>query len=81
MWNHAPGAGMMGDWGFMGFGLILWLAILVAVIAAVLWFVRSSQSNAPSERHPDGLDILNERYARGEIDREEYLRKKRDLVE
>jgi len=33
----------------------------------------------PSRRHSPGLDVLEERYARGEIDRDEYLQKKKDL--
>jgi putative membrane protein len=32
------------------------------------------------ERRSSGLDVLEERYARGEINRDEYLEKKRDIV-
>jgi uncharacterized membrane protein len=31
------------------------------------------------ERHPPGLDVLAERYTRGEINRDEFLQKKRDM--
>jgi uncharacterized membrane protein len=31
------------------------------------------------ERQSSGFDVLEERYARGEINREEYLEKKRDI--
>jgi len=32
------------------------------------------------ERRSSGLDVLEERYARGEINRDEYLEKKRDMI-
>jgi len=78
----------MHDWmngwgmGFMGFGFIFWLVILALIFAGVVWFLRS-QSAPGSQRSRDprssGLDVLEERYARGEIDRDEYLQKKRDM--
>ena len=36
--------------------------------------------NRSTPRHPDGLDVLEERYARGEIKREEYLEKRKDIL-
>jgi putative membrane protein len=71
----------MGGSGFMGLGFLFWLAILAAVIAAAVWFLRSQQGGRAGrlEKRSDSLEILEERYARGEIDRDEYLQKKRDL--
>ncbi|HZP10609.1 SHOCT domain-containing protein [Methyloceanibacter sp.] len=63
----------------MGFGLIFWLLILAVIIAVVVWVSRS-QSLAGGERRSGGLDVLEQRYARGEISREEYLEKKRDIA-
>jgi len=63
------------------------LFIVLAVLAAV-WFyheqkqVAADNSQPRIERttpHPDALELLKERYARGEINRQEYLEKKRDL--
>jgi putative membrane protein len=72
---------MMDGWG-MGLGFVFWVAFLVLIVAAVLWFVRSQKSTSGgAERRAGGLNVLDERYARGEIDREEYLQKKRDLVD
>lgn len=64
----------------MGFGFILWLVILAVIIAGVVWIV-GSQPVRGGQRRSTGLDVLEERYARGEITREEYLRKKRDITE
>ena len=78
--------GMMGGWGGYGaFGMIIWVIILVAIVALVVWLVRSvatpwAHHLPPQERHSPGLDILEERYARGEIKRDEYLEKKRDIL-
>ena len=86
MWGYGPYYGSYGGgWGvaMMVFGGIFWLAVLAFIIAAVVWFMRSpgrgGQGPSPIERGPTALDILEERYARGEIDRDEYLQKKRDL--
>jgi putative membrane protein len=71
---------MWGNQGFMGgFMWIFWIAIIVGIIFLVKWIVQQgklSESNA----YGNSLDILKSRYARGEIDKEEYDRKKKDLL-
>ncbi len=65
MWNG--GFGMFG--GLMM--IVFWGAIIAAIILAVRWFMekdRASKSNA--------VDILKDRFARGEIDEEEYRKRK-----
>ncbi len=83
MSGYGHGQGMMDGWGGMGFGIIFWIAILALVIWAVVWFVRSSPYAPgrlpPADRRSSGLEVLEERYARGEISREEYLQKKKDI--
>ena len=69
---------MMGS-GF-GFGIpeLGMIVIWGLLILLVVWLVRSISG----ERQPKGKDaqqIRDERYARGEIDREEYEHKKRTL--
>ena len=86
MWGYGPHAGWMGGYGFGPIHMIFWVVILIAVVVAVVWLVRSMMSggaggvgsNGPARRSP-GLDVLEERYARGEINRDEYLQKKRDI--
>ena len=63
----------------MGFGFVFSLAILAAIIAVVVWFSRSGPSDR-GQRRSNGLEVLEQRYARGEISREEYLEKKRDIA-
>jgi putative membrane protein len=80
MYWHGPG--MMG-WGWTPFHGALSLLLLIIVIAAAVAIVRalsgrSAPPSGPSRRSP-GLNVLEERYAKGEIDRDEYLQKKSDI--
>ncbi len=72
--------GSMG-WGF-GFGWIIMIAIWVLIgylVFAMLRFFMSPRNggDTPDDR---ALKILDERYARGEISHDEYLRMKRDIT-
>lgn len=68
-------------WGGMFFGplfMIFWIAVLVAVVVLVLrWLGAGSVGAGPTSRTP--REVLDERYARGEIDREEYMRRRQDI--
>jgi putative membrane protein len=75
---------MMHDWstwGGMWFGpiwMIAWLAVLVAIVIGVVrWLGLGGDAGRPERT---ARDILDERYARGEIDREEYLKRKQDIT-
>ena len=88
MWGYGPGWGMMGGWdgyGWTGpFNMIIWFVALILIVFVVAWFFRgASHGGTPAarlERRSPGLDVLEERYARGEINRDEYLQKKRDIA-
>lgn len=80
-WNE------FGGWG-MGFGflfmLLFWTLIILGIVAAIRWLMRELQARPeqggrplPHDKTP--LEIVQERYARGEIGREEYEQKKLDL--
>ena len=85
MWSYGPHWEMMGGWGYGSYGAFhmrLWPIILIAVIAAFVWFLPKDGSQGIQFAHPRrsaGLDVLEERYACGEITRDEYLGKKRDI--
>lgn len=76
MWGYGDGYGW--GWG-MGFHTVLWWILLIlAIVALVRWIGWSG----PSHRHLHGesaLDILKKRYARGEINKDEFEQRKRDL--
>ena len=76
--------GTFGGWGMgWGFGwvfmLLFWALIIFGIVAVVRWLIGSSTGGTGSTREKTPLDLLKERYARGEIDQEEFERKKRDL--
>ena len=84
-YGYGPGW-MMGGWGGYGWGygllhLAISVAVIVAVVFLVIWALRAVTGVAPHHmaRRSAGLDVLEERYARGEINRDEYLQKKKDI--
>lgn len=78
MWGNMGSYG----WGWMGFGMIgvllFWILVILGIVILVKWLAGGAASpGRPPEK--TALDILKERYARGEINREEFEQKKRDL--
>jgi putative membrane protein len=71
-----------GNGGFWPFGMAIWLIVIVAIIALISWAVssRSSARRDEETRYPSALELLEARYARGEIGRDEYLQKKGDIL-
>jgi len=68
------GFGGMG--GYMGF---FWLIPLILIIWAAVVVLDSRKEQGKSEQVKSALDILQERYARGEINKQEYEEKQRGL--
>ena len=68
-------------WGGMFFGPILMLAVLALLVAFIVGLVRwfGSDRGISSGSVRTARDILDERYARGEIDREEYQKRRLDI--
>ena len=59
----------------MFFGLIL----IVGIVLLVRWMLQQGNIKGISLGNKSALDILKERYAKGEIDKGEFEEKKRDL--
>ena len=80
MWGPY-GTGMGWMMPFMG---IFWLVIMFLLFGAMMGMFRRHGgmfgSHEGGERRSSGLTLLEERYARGEINREEYLQKKQDIL-
>jgi putative membrane protein len=77
-WGWHP---MWGMWGAWGIGMLLvmltfWGLVIAGLIALVRWLVMQGRES----RTDTALEILRQRYARGEINKEEFDAKKRDLT-
>lgn len=70
----------LGGWSW--FGVLIWFIFLVIVIAALVkWiFCCSVDNKNHNSDKPTPLDLLKERYARGEITEKEFKEKKKDLM-
>jgi len=67
-------------WGVWGIGMMLmmflfWLLVVVGLVVAIRWIIGKGRP----PRSDSALDILRERYARGEINKEEFEARKKDL--
>jgi len=69
-----------GGWGLgMGPGMwVFWILLIVVVIALVKAAGQCTRSS-PGTPDKSPMDILRTRYARGEIDEQEYERRRREL--
>jgi putative membrane protein len=77
-WQY-HGAWMDSGW-MIGFHAIFWLVVLGILIALAASLFRGLGGSAHGKAAPSALEILEARYARGEIGRDEFLAKKKDLT-
>ncbi len=79
------GTGIMGTWVGGWFGMIImmlfWILIIVGLVYLIKWLVVSLRAKDTrwQGRTSAALDILKERYARGQIDLDEFERRRRVL--
>ncbi len=79
-WGMHPMWGMWGFWGIWGLVMMVimlafWGLVIAGLVVGVRWLLREGKPSRPDT----ALEILRERYARGEISREEFEARKRDL--
>lgn len=75
MMGGGYGNGMMSGMWF--FPLLFWILIIVGVVFIVRWLIeRNSDSSPPAE---SALEVLQKRYARGEIDKDTFEQMKHDI--
>jgi putative membrane protein len=78
-WQWGHGWGYTHGFGWIFF-ILFWIAIILAIVALVRWLSASpGHTLSPPPREKSALDILDERFARGEIDQQEYEHKREVL--
>jgi putative membrane protein len=87
MWGWGHGWGAAGG-ALMAVGMLVMLAlIVVGIVLLVKGLTRHDYAqpgpppaSPPGPRGGSALQVLEERYARGDIQREEFLQRKQDLL-
>lgn len=72
----------MADWGWghMAYGGWMMIVFWGGIVLAILLLARAFGSGAFGPRRQSALDILQERFARGEIDKAEYEERRRTIA-
>ncbi|MFB6283201.1 MAG: SHOCT domain-containing protein [Halobacteria archaeon] len=82
--NGWMGQGVMDGWMAGGFGflwMILWTLILIGIPVAAVYLLFTRKDEVGDSDQPDeAMAVLRRRYAEGELDDEEYERRREKLV-
>jgi len=83
---RSRGFGIMGPGMMGGFGMMFFLPfLLIVVFGLIIWAMivtlhKPEASDISAHKADSPIEVLKKRYARGEIDKEEYEVKKKDLI-
>jgi len=72
LWDFGTGWWCAFNWGFM---ILFWIGLIVLIVWGVIKLSKGSKNS--SKKNP--LDIAKERYAKGDISKEEFEQIKKDL--
>lgn len=80
-WNDNGGWGA-GQWLTMGLMMVLFGGVVIALVAGLLRNARSARGVGAASRNPTqtALGVLEQRFARGEIDEEEFIQRRSALL-
>ena len=83
MMNMMVGSGMMGNYPtyyrYNNFWNILWLIFLIGIIVLIIWLIYNFTKKGKESETP--IDILQKRYAKGDISKKQFEEMKKELKE
>ena len=77
-WRMHPMWGWGWGFGMMAMMLLFWGVVIFAGVAGIRWFVNQTKQ-CKQPRGDSAMEILRERFARGEIEKDEFEAKKKEL--
>lgn len=81
MWNECCGMNYGGFNFFSGIVSLFWWVFMVFLVVCLLVYAKKFFTSHYSDGNMNALDILNERYAKGEMNKADFEEKRRDLEE
>jgi putative membrane protein len=72
-WGH-PG------WGMMGIGFVFMILFWAVIVGLIVWGVRHFSRRHNYSGNDSAMEIARQRYARGEISKEQFEQLKKDLI-
>ena len=79
LYNDYGGWGTGNMMGWFGGGIMM-VVFWVLLVVFIVWMVREISGKNSRSSSSNALEILKERYAKGEIDKKEFEEKKKDLI-
>ena len=81
MWPNMMGGFFGGGFIWMIFIFIFVIAVIIGIILLIVWLVKrvSSTGGTYKSESRNALEVLNQRYAKGEITKKEYETIKKDI--
>ncbi len=72
----------MGGWSIIGFlFMVIFWALIIALVVIVIRRLSKNENILPNNKHHiNAIELLKERYAKGEINTEEYEERKSTLI-
>ena len=81
------GGGWLAELVVVALGIIFWGGLILLIVLGIRWLLRQDRAASQGQRGAgsgppadDPLEILRRRYAAGEIDDEEYQRRRKTLT-